>query len=227
MNLACSTCPVRDNAACSVLSEEERTALARAGRTRDLKRGELLFAAGDEDAACATLITGALKVTSYDADGNERILALIHPAGFVGEMFAPFPSHDVVALTDSRLCVFARSEMEEALVRHPDLAVALLRRSQTDLHAARELLAMGSGRSANAQVGALVMALARAASTSPCHVAERFELPLTRGEMANMLGLKIETVSRALTSLEKLGGLKRNGARGIEVVNPAYLEEAA
>lgn len=227
MNLACATCPVRDNAACSVLSEDERTALAKAGRTRDLKRGELLFAAGDENAACATLITGALKVTSYDPDGNERILALIHPAGFVGEMFAPFPAHDVVALTNSRLCVFARSEMESALVRHPDLAIALLRRSQTDLHEARELLAMGSGRSANAQVGALVMALARAASTSPCHAAARFDLPLTRGEMATMLGLKIETVSRALTSLEKLGGLRRSGARGIEVVDPHCLEEAA
>lgn len=227
MTLACASCPVRDNAACSVLNEDERDTLAKAGRTRELRRGELLFAAGDKDAACATLITGALKVTSYDADGNERILALIHPAGFVGEMFAPFPSHDVVALTNSRLCVFARREMEAALVRHPDLTRALLRRSQEDLHAARELLAMGSGRSANAQVGALIMALARAASASPCHVAQRFDLPLTRGEMANMLGLTIETVSRALTSLEKLGGLKRSGARGIELTDPARLENAA
>lgn len=226
MNLVCETCPVRDSAACSVLTEEERGTLSKAGRTRELKRGELLFAAGDEKAACATLVTGALKITSYDADGNERILALIHPSGFVGEMFAPFPSHDVVALTNSRLCVFARSEVEDAINRYPQLTRALLRRSQEDLHAARQLLAMGSGRSANAQVGALVLALAQAASNSPCHFAQRFDLPLTRGEMANMLGLTIETVSRAITSLEKMGGLKRNGARGIELIDPARLEDA-
>ena len=62
MNLACASCPVRDSAACSVLSEEERDTLASLGRTRTLKRGEMLFAAGDEDAACATLVSGALKI---------------------------------------------------------------------------------------------------------------------------------------------------------------------
>ena len=58
---ACSTCPVNETAACAVLTPEERDAMAAAGRTRTLKRGEMLFAAGDEDAACATLQSGALK----------------------------------------------------------------------------------------------------------------------------------------------------------------------
>lgn len=71
MNLACSTCPVRDTAACAVLSAEERDAMATAGRTRVLKRGEMLFAAGDENAACATLLSGALKVSAVNVEGNE------------------------------------------------------------------------------------------------------------------------------------------------------------
>jgi CRP/FNR family transcriptional regulator len=140
MNLTCSTCPVRDNAACSVLSLEERDALVAAGRTRTLKRGEMLFAAGDEDAACATLVSGALKVSSIDQDGNEQILALVHPAGFIGELFAPFAHHDVVALTESKLCTFARSDTERAIDEYPALARALLRRSQADLLATRHLL---------------------------------------------------------------------------------------
>ena len=115
MNLACESCPVRDSAACSVLSDAERDALAAAGRTRKLKRGEMLFAAGDEDAACATLVSGALKVAATDVDGNEQLLALVHPSGFIGELFTPFARHDVVALTDSQLCTFARSDLEHAI----------------------------------------------------------------------------------------------------------------
>ena len=69
MSLACQACPVRDSAACSVLSEEERAELARSGRTRKLTRGEVLFAAGDEETACATLVSGALKIAAYDEDG--------------------------------------------------------------------------------------------------------------------------------------------------------------
>ncbi|MEO6387198.1 MAG: Crp/Fnr family transcriptional regulator [Croceibacterium sp.] len=218
---------MRDRAACSVLSEGERDALARSGRIRKLERGELLFAAGDEHAVCATLIKGALKVTSVDEEGTERILALVHPAGFVGELFAPFAHHDVVALTDSELCVLPQSEIGRAVDQYPRLAQALLRRSQEDLHDSRELLALSGRRSASAKVGGLLLGLAEGASDSPCHPARSFDLPLTRGEIANMLGLTIETVSRAITRFERDGLIRRKGARGIDLVDPARLGTVA
>lgn len=225
MNLTCSTCPVRDNAACAVLSPEERDAMAAAGRTRTLKRGEMLFAAGDEEAACATLVSGALKVSAIDQDGNEQILALVHPAGFIGELFAPFAHHDVVALTDSKLCTFARGDIERAINDYPALARALLRRSQADLLASRSLLELTGNASAEARLAALLHDFAAAASDSSCHLASEFDLPLTRGEMGNMLGLTIETVSRKLGELEDMGAIIRKGKRGIGVRDAQLLQE--
>lgn len=184
----------------------------------------MLFAAGDTDTACATLISGALKVSSHSAQGEEQILSLVHPAGFIGEMFAPFAHHDVVALTDSQLCTFARSAMEHAVEEYPALARALLRRSQEDLHAARDMLELTAHGSAEARLAALLYSFGRAASGSPCHPAQTFELPLTRGEMANMLGLTIETVSRKLSMFEKEGAIQRRGKRGIELIDPALLQ---
>jgi CRP/FNR family transcriptional regulator len=226
-SLACDSCPVRDRAACAVLDEAERNALAAVGRARKLRRGETLFFAGDEEVACATLISGALKVSRVDTEGEERILALVHPAGFVGEMFAPFAHYDVVALTDSRLCMFGRRDMDAAVERYPALARALLRRSQEDLFAARELLALSGKREAGSKLAALLHALAISASDSPCHPARRFELPLTRGEIAGMLAITIETVSRRLTALEREGVVRREGARGIELLDPARLAALA
>jgi CRP/FNR family transcriptional regulator len=225
-SLECSQCPVRHRAACSVLSENERGALARAGRKRKLRRGELLFAAGDDNAACATLLNGALKVAAVDEQGTERILALVHPAGFIGELFAPFAHHDVVALTDSELCVFPKSEMGRAIELHPKLAQALLQRSQEDLLHSRELLALSGRRSASGKVAALLAGLAESASHTSCHPAREFELPLTRGEIAGMLGLTIETVSRAITRFEREGVIRRKGAPGIEVLDPARLGQS-
>lgn len=227
MSLACDNCPVRDRAACAVLNDDERDALSAIGRTRHLKRGEMLFAAGDEDAACATLVEGALKVSSYDEEGTERILALIHPAGFAGELFQPFAHYDVVALADSRLCTFAQADMEAAIERFPALGRALLRRSQEDLHAARGLLALTGRRDARSRVATLILALAQAASDSPCHPAGKFELPLSRGEIANLAGLTIETVSRRFTQLEDEGVIARDGARGIALSDPARLAAIA
>jgi CRP/FNR family transcriptional regulator, anaerobic regulatory protein len=77
------------------------------------------------------------------------------------------------------------------------------------------------------KVAGLVLALARAASDSPCHLADRFELLLTRGEIAGLLGLTIETVSRQLSKLEQSGLVKREGARGLAIRNAPGLEAMA
>ena len=225
--LDCATCPVRDRAACAALSDPERNELARIGRTRRVSRGETLFAAGDDSGACATLIRGALKIASYGDDGTERILSLIHPAGFVGEMFMAVAHHDVVALADSELCLFDRSDYEAAVDRFPALAKALLRRSAEDLFDARSLVELQARRDSKGRVAAFLLAMARAASHSPCHPAREFELPLSRGEMAGLLGLTIETVSRQVTALERSGIIARNGQRGIGITDPAQLAALA
>jgi len=221
--LACATCPVRDRAACAALDKGERSDLARLGRHRTLAAGETLFAAGDDNDRCATLVRGALKISASDEEGTERILSLVHPAGFVGELFAPLARFDVVALTNSEVCLFTRHEYEAAVERYPALARALLRRSSEDLFGARSLMAMVGRHSARERVAAFLLAMAEAASDSPCHPAVRFDLPLSRAEMAGLLGLTIETVSRQISALEKCGAIRRKGLRGIELVDAAEL----
>lgn len=225
--LTCQTCPVRHSAACAALNPEERVQLAAMGRHRDYRKGQAVMTAGDENIACATLVSGALKIASIDAEGQEQILSVVHPAGFVGEMFAPVAHHNVVALTDSRLCLFTRADYEAAVGQFPALAAALLRRSSEELLEARTLLDLKGRLTANARVAGLISAFAKAASDSSCHFAQDFDLPLSRGEMADLLGLTIETVSRQLTVLEKDGLIEKQGARGIRIRDPHALAERA
>ena len=131
----------------------------------------------------------------------------------------------MVALTESRLCTFAKRDIERAIEDYPALARALLRRSQADLLATRNLLELTGHASAEARLAALLHDFAAAASESSCHLAQYFELPLTRGEIGNMLGLTIETVSRKLGELEDMGAIRREGKRGIALRNPELLHE--
>lgn len=221
--LACATCPVRDRAACAALDEGQRADLARFGRHRLIEPGETLFAAGEDNDRCATLVRGALKISASDEEGTERILSLVHPSGFVGELFAPLTNFDVVALTQSEVCLFSRREYEAAVERYPALARALLRRSSEDLFGARSLMAMVGRHSARERVGAFLLAMAEAASDSPCHPAVYFDLPLSRAEIAGLLGLTIETVSRQMGILERSGAIRRRGLRGVELIDAALL----
>lgn len=225
--LRCDVCAVRGLAACAALDDAQRRELAKLGHHRRLKRGETLFASGDDNALTATLTSGVLKVSRFDEDGTEHILSLIHPAGFAGELFAPVAHHDVVAVTDCELCVFPRGDYERALERFPALGRALLRRSSQDLLEARTMLAAVTSRTAMQRVAGFLLAIAQAANDTECHPAAEFDLVLSRGEIASLLGLTIETVSRQLTRLEKDGVIERNGARGIRLTDAARLQGLA
>lgn len=205
----------------------QRRELAKLGHRRRLKRGETLFAAGDANRLTATLTSGVLKVSRFDEDGTEHILSLIHPAGFTGELFTSVAHHDVVAVTDCELCVFPRDDYERALERFPALGGALLRRASHDLLESRAMLAAVTSRTATQRVAGLILALARAANDTECHPAAEFDLILSRGEIASLLGLTIETVSRQLTKLEKDGLIERDGARGIRLTDARRLERLA
>lgn len=214
--LDCAGCPVRDRAACAALPDGERAELARLGRHRDLVRGEMLFAPGD-DGACATLLSGVLKVVRTDADGVERIVALIHPAGFAGEIFAAPDDCEVTAAGAARVCIFPRGDYARMVAENPRLAAGVARRAMKAASETRALLDLVGRRKAEAKVAGLILALADAAGAAPCSPAADFDLPLTRGEMAALLGISIETVSRQLGALEEAGYITRHGARGLEV----------
>jgi CRP/FNR family transcriptional regulator len=226
-SLHCDTCAVRTRAACAALEAGEREELARLGHRRTLRRGETLFAAGDANEISATLTRGVLKVTSFDADGTEHIVSLIHPAGFAGELFSPSAHRDIIAVTDSELCIFPRADYERAIERFPELGRAMLRRSADALEDSRALLAAVTRRTAGQRVAGFLLALGRAANDVACHPATRFDLVLTRGEIASLLGLTIETVSRQITRFERLGLIRRHGARGIELIGPDRLRQVA
>jgi CRP/FNR family transcriptional regulator len=219
----CADCPVRDTAVCAALSESELGELAAIGHHKSFERGETIFAAGDSSIACATLVSGAAKLSRADSDGVERIVGLIHPAGFLGQLFAPTNQHDVTALTDSRVCLFPRSGFERLMREHPALTRSILERTLAELEASRGLAELIGRRDVKARLAGLILTFASAASPSTCGMAEEFELPLSREEMASLIGTTIETVSRRLTELERDGAIARRGARGLAILDRAAL----
>ncbi len=219
----CADCPVADRAVCASLDESDRSALAKLGHRRRFRRGDTLVRADEPNLVAATLVSGAAKISNIDADGVERIVALVHPAGLLGQCFAPRNPHFVTALSDGEACLFPRDRFETAIAAHPALATRVLAETVRELEESRMLIDMIGKRSATARVAALLLAFARAASASPCHDAVRFDLPLTRGDMAQLLGLTIETVSRQLVALEQDGLIAREGRRGIAIRDPDAL----
>ncbi|MEI9926490.1 MAG: Crp/Fnr family transcriptional regulator [Sphingomonas sp.] len=217
---SCAECAVRDQALCGALDDCALSAFATHGRRRRLARGETLVWAGDEAVPCATLLSGVVKLCATTADGRDQIVGLLYPADFIGRPFAGAAEFSATALNQAELCVFPRGAFERVLEANPAMERRLLARTFAALDEARGRMLMLARMSAAEKVASLLLDVAARAGAAG---AERFELPFTRGEMAEVLGLTIETVSRQLGRLKARGAIALHGARGIAIRDRAML----
>jgi CRP/FNR family transcriptional regulator len=233
MARSCDVCGVRDKALCGSLNDAELAGLAPLGVQRRLVRGETLVRAGDPALVCANVQTGVLKIASTTAGGSEAIVGLAYPGDFIGRPFAQAGAHDVVALNDVELCVFPRAAFERAIADHSRMERLLLQRTLAELDRARGWLVRMAHATASARVAGFLDDIRRRVGVSDCRrgvetdAARAFDLPLSRGEIADLLGLTIETVSRQMTRLRAAGIIDLPGGRAIVVRRPEALAQAA
>lgn len=220
MTIRCKSCAVRDRAVCAALDDRALAELSGIGRVRHLARGETLAWEGDEALACANLISGVIKLGASTADGREQTVELLYPADVVGRPYADETGFTATALTDAELCLFPRRGFERMIEAHPAMERILLARTLAALDdARRRMLTLGRRSAAERVAGMLIEMEGRLDARG-----RPFELPLTRGEMAEVLGLTIETVSRQLTRLTRAGTIALSGARGVAILDRRALE---
>ncbi|MCJ2036449.1 Crp/Fnr family transcriptional regulator [Methylobacterium sp. J-068] len=219
----CALCPVREHALCSCLSDEERVVLAGFCQRRRFTAGETVMWAGDESRICANLQSGVLKVVAATTDGREQIVSLVYPADFVGEPYATETAFTVTALSDAELCTFPRLLFERFLEEHARIENLLLQRTFKALNEARARMLTLARLSAGEKVASLLLEMAAQAGRCRCQLGlsepVTFDLPMTRGHMADVLGMTIETVSRQLTKLKSAEVIVLSGARTVTIVD--------
>ncbi|MGW8135483.1 Crp/Fnr family transcriptional regulator [Sphingomonas zeae] len=216
----CAACAARGMALCGGLSEAELAALHHIGRRRRLSAGQTFGWIGDPASSCANLVSGVLKVSREEADGSAQIVGLLYPGDFVGTLFAERSADTIAALSDADLCVYPRLALEEILARHPAAGRLLLRRTLATLGEVRRWMPMLARARAEARVAALLLDMARRYEPN---AGEVFRLPLSRGAMAEALGLAVETVSRHMTAFQQDGLIALSGLRGVRLLDRTRL----
>ncbi|WP_349356937.1 Crp/Fnr family transcriptional regulator [Sphingobium nicotianae] len=214
---------MRTTALCASMTDEDLTALSNVGRRRVIPAGQILSWAGDESNLCANVVHGALKVTSTMADGREQIVGLLFPGDFVGQLFEDEMSMTVTAVVETDLCCYSRRAFEGILDQFPRLERMLLKRTMASLNDARNRMLSLGRKSAQERVAGFILELyerSRAAGES------QVSIPVSRGEMADYLGLTIETVSRQLTRLRAANIIAFvNGDRDCRILDSLELEQ--
>jgi CRP/FNR family transcriptional regulator len=228
---ACSECAVRDTALCRVLNPQQLARLNRRSYRRWYPAGRMIAGVAASEDWCATVLSGVVKLSKTLSDGRQQIVALLFPGDFLGRPYrAEFP-YTAETAVEVQLCCYGRAYFEGFLEEQSNLKQIFLERTLDAVDAARDWMLLLGRKTAREKLAALLLTIVRRTSL-PCPACEgkqsgQLIMPLTRNEMADYLGLRVETVSRQLKRLEEDGGIKRIDPRHILVPDLKALAQIA
>ena len=221
---ACDTCVVRNRAICAALDADEIKALNVIGRRRTLAPGESLMWEGEDSVLVANVVEGVLKLSTGTEDGREQIVGVVYPSDFIGRPFGSTSGHGVTALTEARVCVFSRRDFDAFAREHPALEHKLLQRTLAELDRTRRWMLLLGRKSASERLASFLLEMSErlvepGCETAPDQPLRRFALPFSRQQVADVLGLTIETVSRQFTRFKADGLIDLPSRREVEILD--------
>ncbi len=227
-HVKCGDCQIRHRAVCAHAAPDELLALEEIKYYRNFCVGQPVVWAGDPMDFVASVVTGVASLTQTMADGRRQMVGLLLPSDFLGRPGRGQAAYDVTAVTDLVMCCFRKKPFEAMMVKTPHIAHRLLDMTLDELDAAREWMLLLGRKRAREKIASFLAILARRETAlQGMRATTNIEVPLTREEMADYLGLTLETVSRQMTALKRDGLIITTGKRGVHIPDLAALQEAA
>lgn len=198
-----------------------------AGRLRVFEAGDVLFEQGDEFTGLYRVVSGLVGIRIVDEGGHLSLLALAKAGDIVG--YCPLllgGGHvtSAVVLQTSRIAHIEPSSSRTLVRETQDVTAALLRQSTRDLAALQQKHIRMLTQEAHSRLAALLLSLVEDRHCDGEKSA--FVLPLSRQDVADFIGIRAETLSRAIRHLRDLGVAQLNG-REVEIPSLSRLRRIA
>ncbi|UTP41176.1 helix-turn-helix domain-containing protein [Phenylobacterium sp. LH3H17] len=195
-------------------------AFDRLGMRMPFVRNAEIYAQEDEAELLYRLVRGVVRTSRLTVEGRRQVGAFYYPGDIFG--LEPGPDHRFAAeaLTLCEIQVVRRATVR-AFAGDAEVDRAILEATYLELERLQDHVMMLGRKSARERVGSFLMSLARSREES--HV----ELPMSRQDMADYLGLTIETVSRMLTQLQGEAIVEFPSSRRFQIRKWAALQALA
>jgi CRP/FNR family transcriptional regulator len=193
---------------------------------RGVEAKAFLFAEGDPVSHVYRVETGAIALFKVLADGRRQVLGFAYPGDLIGLGIAEMHAMNAQAVKPTRVRCLSVKSVRQLASRDPALSFRLFEALARELAATRELMFTTGHRSAAERVAGFLMACSRRKKASG-NDPTAFELPMTRVDIGDLLGLTIETVSRTLTRLRHMGLIALPSYDDVRILAIQELEKLA
>lgn len=193
-------------------------AFALSGARIRYERNAEIFGEGDETEFVYRVVSGAVRIGKVLVDGRRQISAFHLPGDLFGLEAGEEHRFTAEAVVDSEVLLVKRRAVLALAARDAEFAATLWVIAAADLGRAQDHMTLLGRKSAVERVAAFLLEMAERR-----HSADIVELPMSRYDIADYLGLTIETVSRTLSHLEDRATIELTASRRIALRNPSAL----
>ena len=193
---------------------------------RSYSAGENILWRGEPVSFLASVVSGIATLSKTLEDGRTQMVGLLLPSDFIGRPGRDQVAFDVTATTDVILCCFERDPFERLVDETPHISQRLMELALDELDAARDWMLLLGRKTAREKIATFIELLARRSNTDSHGRLSTLPLPMTRDQIANYLGLTLETVSRQFNALKKEGVIDFSDRRTMMILDLPALQDA-
>lgn len=206
-------CGLRELPAIRDLPDSIRMALQAICRRRSYEAGQTIVEVGSHPETIGIVRDGILRMQKSLPDGRQHVVGLLVAGDLFGRVFDGGMHFSVEAATDAEIVTFERAPFETILLRSPELDRLLLLSLMSELDRARDwMIILANPRIRSRLAGFLLLLCTRFQTVDHLITvndhAIRIHIPLSRPDVAHLLGTRVESVSRAFHALADDGLLK-------------------
>ena len=199
-----------------------RSRLALMAAAKHVEAKQPIFYQGDAADTLYEVLSGAVKLYKLLPDGRRLVTGFFFAGDIIGLSLRQTYAYTAEAITDAGLRPISRSRLERVMHDNPGMAKRLLECASDELEQAHEQMVLLGRKTPVEKVCSFLLAIARRQSGG--HDIEDREtagvrLPMPRADIADYLGLTVETVCRVLSRLKREGLITVSHARDIGLVD--------
>jgi CRP/FNR family transcriptional regulator len=222
----CGHCDARAHSVCNVIPDADLRRLVESSSTGTAAPGTSFITEGEPASAFFNITGGTAKLYKLLPDGRRQITGFVGVGHFLGLAVSDTYAFSAEAIDPVRYCRFSRPKLRALLDDFPAMEKRLLQLASNELVAAQEQMLLLGRKTARERVASFLLAQARLGVM--CQMPRvKFALPMTRGDIADYVGMTIETVSRTLTKLRSDGMIDIPNASDIVIMNRPAMERIA
>ena len=210
-----------------MLAEGDLCRLASVSWHRRFRAGEAIHVEGEVPPSFCAIVSGVVKLLKGMPNGSQQIVGLFGAGDFLGRPFGGEARATAVATNEVEVCWFPRSTVEGLAASSNKLKDWLYEHVADELEKAQEWIMLLGRMTAEQKMAVFLLSVMKTAADGkpePAPTREMvIELPLSRTEIADYLGLTIETVSRQITRLRERHVISAGNTRSVVVHRPDVL----